>query len=74
MIYIHRFIYAIIFPLMAGIAAVIGILSSIVITPFYALIYYIVYGKLIMDIQIENMCYYITYPIFKFLEFIKPNE
>lgn len=74
MIYIYRFIYAIIFPLMAGIAMIIGILSFLVITPFYALIYYIVYGKLIMDIQVENMCNYITYPIFKFLEFIKPNE
>jgi hypothetical protein len=40
MIYIHRFIYVIIFPLLAVIAAIIGLIVFVVATPFYAIIYY----------------------------------
>jgi hypothetical protein len=73
MIYIHRFIYVIIFPLLAVIAAIIWLIVFVVATPFYAIIYYILYGKLVTDRQVENMCNCSIYPIFKFLKLIEPK-
>jgi hypothetical protein len=73
MIYIHRFIYVIIFPLLTVIAAIIWLIVFVVATPFYAIIYYILYGKLVTDRQVENMCNYSIYPIFKFLKLIEPK-
>lgn len=73
MIYIQRFIYVIIFPLFAVIAAIIWLIVFVVATPFYAIIYYILYGKLVTDRQVENMSNCSIYPIFKFLKLIEPK-
>lgn len=73
MIYIHRFIYVILFPLFAVIAAIIWLIVFVVATPFYAIIYYILYGKLVTDRQVENMSNCSICPIFKFLKLIEPK-
>ena len=74
MIYLHRFIYAVVsIPLMV-IAFIIMLITFIIITPFYALIYYIAWGELVSDIQISKLSELSAYPIFKFLELIKPNN
>lgn len=73
MIYIHRFIYVILFPLFAVIAAIIWLIVFVVATPFYTIIYYILYGKLVTDRQVENMSNCSIYPIFKFLKLIEPK-
>lgn len=74
MIYLHRFIYAVIsIPLMV-IAFIIMLITFIIVTPFYALIYYIAWGELVSDNQISKLSELSAYPIFKFLEFIHPND
>ena len=74
MIYLHRFIYLIVFIPLVILAAIIYLITFVVTTPFYAIIYYVKYGSLVSDKQVEKLCEFPTYPIFKFLELIKPND
>ena len=74
MIYLHRFIYAIIAVPLLLISWIIMLVTFIITTPFYAIIYYVKYGSLVSDKQVEKWCEFPTYPIFKFLELIKPNN
>ena len=72
MIYLHRLIYAILFPIFGLLALVIMIMTLILASPFYLFIYYIKHGYPPEEIQVENFCQYPAYPIFKFLHFIEP--
>ena len=51
MIYLHRFIYAIIFIPLVILSAIIWLITFVVATPFYAIAYYIAFGNLINDKQ-----------------------
>ena len=74
MIYLHRFIYAIIFIPLVILAGIIWLITFVVATPFYAIAYYIAFGNLVNDKQLEKLYTLITNPIFKFLKLIKPND
>ena len=73
MIYIHRFIFLVLYLLVGLICILMFIGTFVVFTPFYALAYFVRYGMFVSEEQVENMCRYIPCKILSLLEYIEPE-
>ena len=74
MIYLHRFLFVILFLFISVIGVFITLAMYVFITPFYALSYYIKYGCVASNRQVDKLCLMPINLLFKLLAYLKPKK
>ena len=74
MIYIHRFLFVILFVFISVIGVFITLAMYVLVTPFYTLAYYIKYGCVASSIQVDKLCLIPINLLFKLLTYLKPKK